>query len=1034
MSFTRRNMLRLSLTGFLTVLLLSGPVMAAGTEGSVIVTIPSGSYEIVNSGEGHEIVMEDFGRYLVPGQPNIPAKIFSIAIPPGAAITGVTFQALESVALPGRYSIAPARLPRVIGDENSAVFAREERRRDANYTAIYGSDSAYPEAAGQFVRPAGYRKYNLADVRVFPFTYHPVTGTLVYHAGVNVTVHYNIPEVMPAGTVTNDNLARTEKLAEEMIVNYHEAASWYPQSLNVIPVGSGLYEYVIITLESLSSTVQILADWEAGKGRTTNIVTTTWIDNNYSGYDLGEKIRNFLRDKYSSDEWGIVDVCLVGDYDDVPMRRCAQDVGYGEPETDYYYAELSLPDNQSWDADGDHRWGEDSDPIDFTAEVNVGRIPWSDLSTVEHICNKTVAFENNSDPSFKKNILLLGAYFWADTDNAVLMEYKTDTDLHPWMTDWTETKMYEQGHSVYPSDYDITNSNVRSVWSAGTYSFVNWAGHGSPTACYRMYGSGGYFISSSDCQILNDDYPAIIFADACSNSDTDELNIGKAMLKKGAIGFLGSTKVAFGCGAWNDPMDGSSQSMDYFFTTHCTSGEYTQGEAQQHSLRQMYINGLWYYTKYEMFEWGALWGSPGLSMGTLPVLTITFPDGLPEDRMPPGPETTIYLEIRDGQETYVPDTGKLSYRMDPGDPYTETIVTPLGGHYYSVVLPAAEPGDQPEFYFSAEGNLGTTIYSPFNAPETVYSVEICLIEELMHDDFEVGSGWTVEDINVQSGTWERCVPNTTSGEQVAPTEDNPAGEGTYCFVTENGPPGGSYSDYDIDGGPTHLISPTIDLSSGDAQISAYNWYYSRDGNDPYKIDVSNDNGSTWTNVYSTNSSLNGWSRISFDVSDHVTPTSQVKVRYSAQDQPNDDIVEAGVDDFSVESVNHSPNVWCEAYSFSAGSGCNIDIYLDAGPAYAGRNYILGGSFSGARPGTPLPGGEVLPLNRDVLTDLILANLNGVVFQNFSGTLDGDGRAVATLNIPGAINPSHAGKTVTFAFLLTGGFDFVSNPVFVEIEP
>ena len=42
------------------------------------------------------------------------------------------------------------------------------------------------------------------------------------------------------------------------------------------------------------------------------------------------------------------------------------------------YAELSLPDNQSWDMDGDHRWGEDEDPIDFYAEVNVGRIPWTE--------------------------------------------------------------------------------------------------------------------------------------------------------------------------------------------------------------------------------------------------------------------------------------------------------------------------------------------------------------------------------------------------------------------------------------------------------------------------------------------------------------------------------------------------------------------------------------------------------------------------------------------------------------------------------
>jgi hypothetical protein len=86
------------------------------------------------------------------------------------------------------------------------------------------------------------------------------------------------------------------------------------------------------------------------------------------------------------------------------------------------------------------------------------------------------------------------------------------------------------------------------------------------------------------------------------------------MLQKGAVGFLGATKVALGCHGWSDPMNGSSQSLDYYFTTCVTSEDYTQGEAHQWALRRMYTYGLWSYVKYEMFEWGALWGNPNLSM------------------------------------------------------------------------------------------------------------------------------------------------------------------------------------------------------------------------------------------------------------------------------------------------------------------------------------------------------------------------------------------------------------------------------------
>ncbi len=1033
MKCSRTIVLCLAVFCFVASSLATGPAIALDYDESVKVSFQAGSYEIQDTDRGQKITVEDYGRFLVPGAPGIPAKTVSIAIPPGASVTSVTFEAKSSVTLPGEYHLAPVPLPRVIGEENPRVYAEEKKLRDETYARIYGSDEVYPRAVGEFVGPAGYRKYNLADVRLFPFTYHPESGRLIHHPVIEATVHYSLPDPLPEGTVLVDKLPRTERFAQKIIVNYYQAAGWYPDSEGDPTGGRGLHDYVIITTDGLVPSVQSLVDWEVGKGRTVNVVTTTWINDNYTGYDLAEKMRNFLRDKYPSGEWGIEDVCLVGHYDDVPMRRCAQDVGYGSPETDYYYAELSLPDNESWDADGDHQWGENSDPIDFTAEVNVGRIPWSDPVTVAHICDKSIAYENNSDPEFKQNILLLAAFFWDDTDNAVLMEYKTDPVLHPWMEDWTKTRLYEENYSSFPCDYNLTNSNVRSVWSSGMYSFVDWAGHGSPDACWIYYTSG-YFISNDDCPILNDDYPSIIFADACSNSDTDYLNIGQAMMQQGGVGFLGATKVAYGMGGWDNPLDGSSQSLDYYFTTCCTSGDYTQGQGHQWSLRQMYEYNLWYYMKYETFEWGALWGNPDLSAGYMPILMLLFPDGLPEGNIPPGPETGITVRINNGQETYVPGTGKMHYRFSPDDPYTEVDLNPQGDSLFTAVIPAAQPGDQPEFYFSAEGDGGTIVYSPLDAPAEVYSVDVCLEGELVHDDFETDLGWAVEDFNLLYGTWERCVPNETSGGQPGPVEDNPYGTGTLCFVTGNGPPGGYYRDYDIDGGPTQLTSPVFDLTSGDASISLYLWYSCDDGDDPFTIDVSNDNGSTWTNVYTTTTSLEGWMPFSFSVSDYTIPTDQVRIRVSAQDSPNNSITEAGLDDFVVESIQYAPSIWADAYSFEASSGGSIDLYLDAGSVNAGRPYVVGGGLSGAYPGTALPGGETVPLNRDGITDLILQNLNGSVFQNFSGVLDGEGRATATLNIPGPINPAHAGKTVTFAFTLTDGFDFVSNPLFIDIEP
>jgi len=590
-----------------------GQTLLAGSSGeaqSIDVAIPVGAYGITNTRQGQEVSVDGYGSLLEPGKPKLPSKIFAIAIPPGADVDGIDYDLGTGVVLPGTYEIRPAPLPRVIGREDPALRERDLQRYEQDFRQAYESDDAYPASAVEFVRTAGYRRYNLADVRVTPLQYHPVSGRLVYYPNISVGVRYWLSG--QPRSVMVDSLPRTERVAEEIVLNYEQAGAWY-----AAPRGGdrGLHDFVIITLDSLASSVTSLVNWETAKGRNVDVVTTSWISTNYpGGYDLAENMRNFLRDKYPSGEWGIEDVLLVGDYDDVPMRRTWQDRGYGKPETDFYYAELSQPDSQSWDDDGDHRYGENSDPIDFYAEVNVGRIPWSTPSTVQSICNKSVAYEQNTDPAFKNNILLLGTYFWEDTDNAELMEAKVD---QTWMSDWTMTRMYEKNSTVYsafPCDYDISHANVMSVWSSGQFAFVNWAGHGSPTSAHMMGYSSQAFIQSSDCYSLNDSYPAVIFADACSNSDTGSSNIGRAMLNRGAVGFVGATKVAYGCPGWNDPYDGSSQSLDYFFTTYVTSGDYTQGEALQRALREMYTNGLWYYLKYETFEWGALWGNPALGI------------------------------------------------------------------------------------------------------------------------------------------------------------------------------------------------------------------------------------------------------------------------------------------------------------------------------------------------------------------------------------------------------------------------------------
>jgi len=837
--------------------------LAEPTHQTLSTTIRVSSPGVTQTARGAEVSIDGFGSLLVPGKPKLPSRIFAIGVPPGADVVDVSFEVTDGIALPGVYAISPAPLPRVIGDEDPVLYERDQREYDANYRATYGSDDAYPQAVAEFVRTARYREYSLADVRVTPVTYRPLSGLLTRFPEITVHVTYTVPErSQPIPVVESP---RTARIAREIIHNYDQLKIDYPDDKRN---GRAIGDFVIITLDSLVPSVNPLVDWITAKGRAVQVVTTAWINMAYTGYDLAEKIRNFLREKYPGAEWGIEDVLLVGHFDDVPMRRTAQDVGYGQPETDFYYAELSLPDSESWDADGDHQYGEGSDPIDFYSEVNVGRIPWSDPASVRNICEKSVAYEQNDDPSFKKNILLLGAYFWDNTDNAVLMEAKVD---QPWMSDWTMTRMYEQNsgyYSPYPCDYALLRSNVQNIWSSGTYAFVNWAGHGSPTSSHILGLGAPAFISSSDCPLLNDDYPAIIFADACSNSDTDYVSIAQSMIKEGGVGFLGATKVAYGCPAWADPYDGSSQSLDYFFTTRVTSGDYSIGEAHQAALRDMYVYGLWDSLKYETFEWGAIFGDPDLRMGAPPILYMTFPDGLPE-YLDPGLPTTFTVQIKDGLEAYVPGSGTLHYRYDGGAFLTSPLVH-VTGDFYEATLPAAGVGDNPEYYLSIQGDAGSTVLSPPNAPDTVHTAIVGTFGMFFEDAFDTDPGWTTE------GLWAYGQPTGGGGEYGGPDPTSGhTGSNVYGYNLS-----GDYENY-LD--ERHLTSTPIDCTDREnVTLKFWRWLgVEQPLYDHAYVRVSN-NGTTWTTVWQNTGEITdiSWTLQEIDISAIADDEPTVYLRWT----------------------------------------------------------------------------------------------------------------------------------------------------------
>jgi len=139
--------------------------------------------------------------------------------------------------------------------------------------------------------------------------------------------------------------------------------------------------------------------------------------------------------------------------------------------------------------------------------------------------------------------------------------------------------------------------------------------------------------------------------------------------------------------------------------------------------------------------------------------------------------------------------------------------------------------------------------------------------------------------------------------------------------------------------------------------------------------------------------------------------------------------------FMVGTVAVKPLLSADASSISASTGGVVNFTLETDPSLAGRTYVLLGSASGTTPGTPLPGGGVLPLNRGPIFQYILSNLNSNFLANFQGVFDASGMSTATLNIPFALPPVlPPGSTLHFAFTTTSPFDHQSEALPISIVP
>ena len=293
-------------------------------------------------------------------------------------------------------------------------------------------------------------------------------------------------------------------------------------------------------------------------------------------------------------------------------------------------------------------------------------------------------------------------------------------------------------------------------------------------------------------------------------------------------------------------------------------------------------------------------------------LEYTFISQIPEFFDPAGETFTFII---DEVNNITLDPASVTLTIDQGAGPVEIPATEIAPNTFQVDTGILSCDSEVAYWFSASSTEGDTFYYPILGDRQPATAIVSSAQTLsFDDDLEPDQGWTVTNSQgLATGAWERAVPAGGGDRGDPPTDFDGSGR---CYVTDN------RDGEDVDGGSTTLTSPPMDATGGTALLTYARWYSNTFGADPandtFVIEISNNNGQTWTELETVGPTggevSGGWFTTSVFVNDFFnTPSDQVRVRFIASDLGDGSVVEAAVDAVSISIIE------CED------AGCPADI-------------------------------------------------------------------------------------------------------------
>jgi hypothetical protein len=487
------------------------------------------------------------------GEPQLPVKQVQVVLPAGTEVAEVIVTSAHGEYLPGQYQIFPVQPPRILSLMDQPIpFVQPQVK-------VYEKSVEYPGKLAEYTGTGFLGGYQLANILVYPVQYVPAERKIKFYSHMVLKISYSEGMKKPLAVSLRSQAGAQvyQTMVKKAAFNAGGASlGLVPQRIMKYTLPPGDYEYVIITDENFVSTFQPLADWKTQKGVPAKIVTTQWIYSNFTGYDNAEKVRNFIKDAYQN--WGTIWVLLGGDTNVVPDRAAwAMDCEFGmEPDENLIRCDLYFSDlDGSWDANGNHFYGEVEDSVDLYADVFVGRASCSDVGKAQALVGKLLNYEKNPPTDYTTKMLFLADILWNDPyTNSALSKELIDEEYVPSQFD-PITKLY----------HDLGNESPTTVKAAinDGQNIINHDGH----CWYTVMGAGTGYLGISDMDALyNNPRNSILYSIGCWPAAFDYDCIAEHFINNpngGGVAFIGNSR--YGWGSPGNPLYGYSDKFDQQF-------------------------------------------------------------------------------------------------------------------------------------------------------------------------------------------------------------------------------------------------------------------------------------------------------------------------------------------------------------------------------------------------------------------------------------------------------------------------------------